>query len=394
MEENKQKQSSKFNFSVMLSFAVAVFALFSILSFGLATYGKHGGVSYAAPTGVTGNSFNFTIEKSGGNTFQIVSNSGFRVPIYLADDDTSTPVFCVEHMADVLDGAAYSKDGIINDYGLLYLLNHSYANGVSVTGASGADARFVEGWITQTAIWLYLYETDSTSSSESSPNYIAQAQLTAIEGSTSLTLDIPATGSSRDIYSGGTKTLYQYVRELVDNAKAASSARALTVNINSDTPADIAEDKSFYQSPKVTVTDVYGGLQTYDVTIKGVEGAYLVDAAGNKINATGLTADKEFWVRIPADKVGTATVNVTVEATGHFNTLTGHFYEASTGNYQRVVTVTGTTLDVSDGGTFEIIPTPDTGMNVAQTIYFIGLIVLLCGVGIVYANAKPVEIKQ
>ena len=133
---------------------------------------------------------------------------------------------------------------------------------------------------------------------------------------------------------------------------------------------------------------------TYDVTIKGVEGAYLVDAAGNKISATGLTADKEFWVRIPADKVGTATVSVTVEATGHFNTLTGHFYEASTGNYQRVVTVTGTTLDVSDGGTFEIIPTPDTGMNVAQTIYFIGLIVLLCGVGIVYANAKPVEIKQ
>ena len=35
----------------------------------------------------------------------------------------------------------------------------------------------------------------------------------------------------------------------------------------------------------------------------------------------------------------------------------------------------------------------DTGMSKAQTIYFIGLIVLLCGVGIVYANAKPVESK-
>ena len=33
-------------------------------------------------------------------------------------------------------------------------------------------------------------------------------------------------------------------------------------------------------------------------------------------------------------------------------------------------------------------------MNTAQTIYFIGLIVLLCGVGIVYANVKPVEAKQ
>ena len=32
-------------------------------------------------------------------------------------------------------------------------------------------------------------------------------------------------------------------------------------------------------------------------------------------------------------------------------------------------------------------------MSTAQTIYFIGLIVLLCGVGIVYANAKPAESK-
>ena len=32
---------------------------------------------------------------------------------------------------------------------------------------------------------------------------------------------------------------------------------------------------------------------------------------------------------------------------------------------------------------------PDTGMGIAQTIYFMGLILLLSGVGIVYANAKP-----
>ena len=36
----------------------------------------------------------------------------------------------------------------------------------------------------------------------------------------------------------------------------------------------------------------------------------------------------------------------------------------------------------------------DTGMSVAQIVYFIGLIVLLTGVGIIYVNAKPAEIKQ
>ena len=46
------------------------------------------------------------------------------------------------------------------------------------------------------------------------------------------------------------------------------------------------------------------------------------------------------------------------------------------------------------GDAFNIVGSPDTGMNAAQTIYFIGLIVLLCGLGIVYANTKPVESKQ
>ena len=51
MEENRKKRGSKLNISVVLSFLVAFFGIFSIMSFGLATYGSHGGVSYAAPTG-------------------------------------------------------------------------------------------------------------------------------------------------------------------------------------------------------------------------------------------------------------------------------------------------------------------------------------------------------
>ena len=36
---------------------------------------------------------------------------------------------------------------------------------------------------------------------------------------------------------------------------------------------------------------------------------------------------------------------------------------------------------------------PDTGMSTAQTVYFVGLIILLSGVGIIYANVKPEESK-
>ena len=74
--------------------------------------------------------------------------------------------------------------------------------------------------------------------------------------------------------------------------------------------------------------------------------------------------------------------------------LEGNYYTANSGEYQKVVTVTGTTKHFSNGVSFEVAPSPNTGVNKAQTIYFIGLVVLLCGIGIVYANAKPSESKQ
>lgn len=387
MEENKHKSKNKISFSIVLSFVVAVFGLFSILSFGLATYGKHGGVSYAAP--LTADTFTL---KSPFKVWDSDYNQ-YSVPLYYADDAGTIPVFCVEHAVPPGIDNVYNKqtDAIV-DYGLLYLLNNTFANGVRVTDATGQNADYVEAWVTQTAIWVYLAEKYPDDANHA----FTAAQLTDMKAARDLYLVDNAAGTDTSIYvNAESSTLYdRFVSSLVADAKAASAERSLSVTINSDTPASVAEDKSFYQSPIVTVVDNDGGLIDFDVTISGVNGAYLVDEAGNRINATGLSAGTKFYVRIPADKVGTETVNVTVNVKGHFDTLTGSYYVSSQGNEQKVVTVTGTTMDVSSGDTFQIIPTPDTGMNVTQTIYFIGLIVLLCGVGIVYANAKPVEIKQ
>ena len=50
--------------------------------------------------------------------------------------------------------------------------------------------------------------------------------------------------------------------------------------------------------------------------------------------------------------------------------------------------------DVGSEFTIDYTPDiPDTGISAAQTVYFIGLIVLLSGVGIIYANVKPTEQK-
>lgn len=389
MEENQKQQQQQqqkqqkrlFNISIILSFAVAVFGIFSIASFGLAVYGgKNSGVSYAVPTG---DSFTFYKGQVSGAPMLVLGQSedgqkSFQVPLYFSDSTFQSPIYCVEKGATVNDTVTYNKSSVpIDDYGLLYILNNSNANGKNIV--DGEEA--VEAWATQVAIWLYLHETKS-----SDPlNVLTTAELEGIQNATKFT----ATGESPIIVSG----VYTKIRALVDAAKAASNVKVLSVNIDGTDPASIAEDKSFYQSPMVTVAG--DGLISYNVSVGGVEGAYLVDVeTGNNLNATNIPATTKFYVRIPADKVGEEKVDVTVSVTGRFNTLTGSYYTAATGDLQKVVSVTGSTLDVSDGASFEIIPTPATGMNMAQTIYFIGLIVLLCGVGIVYANAKPIENKQ
>ena len=84
-----------------------------------------------------------------------------------------------------------------------------------------------------------------------------------------------------------------------------------------------------------------------------------------------------------------------MKATGTFRGYDGYYYRAD--GAQTVSTVFTTDVKNDTGLEFTLNYTPEvpsTGMNMAQSVYFIGLIVLLCGVGIIYANAKPKSQQQ
>lgn len=406
MEDHQKKNhnSKQLQYTVVLSFAVAIFALFSLASFTLATYGNHGGVSYALP--LTDEDFTMTYGKADGYNLSIQGGTLWFVPVYHANNNSDYPVFCIEHNVNPGIDDDYSKLGAITDTGLLYILSHSFANGKRlVTDANSEYSDYIETWVTQTAIWMYLYETDGTAKTdENSPNYIPSNLVEDAKATTKLTLyqrkfedgNLTDQKDPITIHDKGYNIYEKYVAGLVNDAINYSNVKHVTVQISED-PASIAEDKSFYQSPIVTVTgNPAEDLTSYDVTINGVEGAYLVDEAGNDLSPINIPSGTKFYVRVPADKVGTETTKVTVNVQAHFTAVSGSIYTAAVGgdSLQKVVTVTDDVTYVLDGKEFTIIPTPPTGMNAVQTIYFIGLIVLLCGVGIVYANAKPVESKQ
>ena len=395
MEDNNEKKGKRgvVNASVVLSFAVAIFAIFSLAMAGLSMTQKTG-VSYAAPTALP-NSFTFNLRDGGRDIYGTDANSTgqsfFNVPMYVADNDNDNPIFCVEHPATTNNGESYSVGDDIEDYGLLYLLNNSFANDVHVTNVTGENSVYVESWVTQVAIWMYLYETDPTATQATSKNYISPEDINIIKNVNKLTVYNSNHTVDIEVYEG--EKLYpKYVKPLVDKAKLATDVAYLTVSKASD-DISISEDKKFYYSSLITVIgDPSDSLKRYTVSLTGIDGAKVVDENFEELGSP-IARGTKFYVRIPADKVTKEVQKVVITVDGVFGTLEGKYYNAA-GAYQKVVSVKAGEKVISKGTEVEFVGTDDTGMTTVQTIYFIGLIVLLCGIGIVYANAKPVQVKQ
>ena len=80
--------------------------------------------------------------------------------------DTDIPIFCIEYNITYSVGKEYSRNDEISDYGLIYLMSQIYPN-VPFKDASGNDLpENVQVWLTQSAIWSYLYETGDANNSE------------------------------------------------------------------------------------------------------------------------------------------------------------------------------------------------------------------------------------
>ncbi len=384
MEENKNKNKKVVDGSVVLSFVVAIFALVSLVSVGFNQ------ISYAAPTPLTEDTFTFNVGQGADGEAKIAldGTTGYHVPVYYRDNNNSSYVFCVEHHADVNNGTTYTKGGVIDDYGLLYLLNNSYASGKEII-TEGENREYANVYITQTAIWLYLDETHKKLD-DYSLHEIKASELAVIQKeSGTLTYNDGTVLGDKSIQ---VKNLYSLIRGLVDKAKTVNSSRQLSVAFGNGSISKV-DGVDYYQTPIVNVTsETSEQLKNFDVKVSGVNNAKVVDENGAEITAlNGLAKGTKFYIRIPADQVSSDTKTLTVEVVGHFDSVVGNYYIAD--GLQKVVTASNTVVDINASDSIDVVGAPDTGMSTAQTIYFIGLIVLLCGVGIVYANAKPAESK-
>ena len=407
MNNNQNKEKSTFQqifksqLSKKLSIVMVLVSFFSFLMIGVTN------VSYAAVTPIPedeGLGDSFTTAAVGTEVF---GRGTATFPVFMYSTTNGYPIFCLERDIAFVAGTELTKEEEpITDSGLLYIMANTFPHKYFKDASDQNFPDEVQTWLTQATIWQYLYETGvenntGTDSSNTSTNIAAIQTVTSIEW---LNEDHTATegtcyvkGCDADDIS--TATFYETkIAPLVAKAKQAdvSANGTLTMSI-ANQEISVTDDEKYYQTSLVTVSgperDNFVN-ESLSVTIDSApDGTILVDQNGQVIeNATGVTS---FYVRVPVDSVTEDNKVIRLSATGTFRGYSGYYYrgtDAQTVSSVFTTDVPNTTgLEIPINYTPEV---PDTGMNLAQSIYFIGLVVLLCGVGIIYANAKPKAKQQ
>lgn len=326
------------------------------------------------------------------------------LPIYGFYTDGGIPIFCIEYNNSYVLDEEYAPNEEITDYGLIYLMSKIYPN-VPFKDAAGTElAENVQIWLTQSAIWSYLYETGDTNNSKFGVDASGNGdgwndKVKAVDKLYDSTYS--QTGEYVITADSGMTLFEQYgINILIAQAKNVGDV-ALNVSKASEN-ISVTKDNKYYQSDLITVTienslpiiSEYGG---YAVNlVNAPEGTVLVDASGNVYDdITNMPASAQFYVRVPVDKVNDTNKNLKISINGKFRMWGANKYVSRVSStHQKVANVKILNRQISVPLDIQLDYTPDvpnTGMGVAQTIYFIGLILLLSGVGIVYANAKPKE---
>ena len=395
--QNKKNQSTfqqvfKSQLSKKLSAFMVLVSFFSFLLIGVTN------VSYAAVTEIpedTGLGESFTTSAPG---TEIISNTGF--PILMYSTSNGIPIFCLERDINYRGGITMSKKEQITDQGLLYVMAHTFPH-VKFKDSKGQQfPDEVQTWITQATIWQYLYETGAANNATGSGNV---ANIENIKTAVSLSWDDEIVGCRVDGCGAGATsqaTFYDtYIAPIVANARQSNVTANGTIDISlANQEMSITEDEKYYQTSLVTITNsdpnnfVSGSLK---VEIQSApDGTILIDENGQQIETVN-EKNTKFYVRIPVESVTEENKSVLLHAEGTFRGYDGYYYKAD--GAQTVSTVFTTDVKAFDDLDIPINYTPevpDTSMSIAQSVYFIGLVVLLCGVGIIYANAKPRQKQQ
>jgi len=319
-----------------------------------------------------------------------------NVPLMYTDGNV--PIFCLEKNVDYATGVTYTKGNKITDYGLMYLLANLYPN-VSYTGDGKTLDATASAWLTQNAIWTYQKLIGDSNNSEYDETAAYKGVKLTTENTTTATAI--ATSSKTFFTENLIDTVISDAVKIHNSNNSASALLSTTITPSTITSSNIhlSSDSSYYLTDAIQVTTTSVGSKIVEPTgvsvaiTTSLSGVTLVDSDGNTIDTSSYDfSSKPFYIKIPASSITSEEQAITVNATSTFKTYTGYYYvgKLSTGADAQTVTTITTTTDSSNASlSFKVVGTPDTAATNSKALIIIGLVVLVSGMGIIYANVKP-----
>ena len=385
MEEYQQENNDSNSSRNILSLALCIFSIMLLVFLGVVGV-QNNTVSYAVPSESPSQ---ITIHKTSDFYVEAYNSSDsskkISVPIYFSDTEKKNPVFSIEknNTNYPVDNSIYSKGNTVNDLGLQYIINNSYLGGKKfLNGASD----YYEMFLTQVAIWVYLdsvYPDNNTYKVDDSLRNI-------LKNCNTYTYTGNSTPYTDTVTSEG-NTYLKKVETLVNEAIGIRNEKSLAV-LKNDVDLVKSNDGKYYRTSVITVVgNAALNLKNYSIKVSGVDGVDVVNENGEKLKLDNVNAGVKFYVLIPSSEISNEVKNLKVEVTGHFNELLLNEYTSN--NLQKLIYPTDNNRDIVSELNIEVVGAPDTKISSSKTFYFIGVIVLICGMGMILVNSKS-EIRE
>lgn len=332
-------------------------------------------------------------------------------PFYAEDSTGTYQLYCSDRNNGNFTGAyTLTKDKRL-DYGFTHILvkqdsiytNDTYTrkfqnNQAPVAADSSFNAiskEMVNTWITQMAIWGY---QGSISSSELNNGLLAYK---AFSGDRTLEYELFSDAAFTSGLSA--KALWDtYVVSEINGAKElnAKSPYDATMTMKVDGEWTKIDGSDNVKSGLITVSlgnaDVSTGsawANVYSLSfVNAPEGTKVYTEDGKEVtDLKSIPVSSKIYLVVPkSDKKEDYKFSVKANSTITYNAP--YQYVDKVGGHQPSILVGPESKDLS--ASIEMTLAPDTALSVSNSIYFLGFLILISGVFVIYANVKTKEVSE
>ena len=322
-------------------------------------------------------------------------------PFYAEDSTGTYQLYCSDRNNGNFTGTyTLTKDKRL-DYGLTYFLTkqdkyissaytRKFANSQYVNGDDSANAvatTLMNTWITQMGIWGY---QGTISSSELNDGLLAYKQ----------------TGDNTSEYEeyGDAAFTSGFYAKATWNKYVASEIKAAQ-ELNSNSPYDATmtmkvdgdwseiDGTDSVKSGLISVVVSSGNTSIYSLSFDNApDGTKVYTEDGKEVtDKESIPVSSKIYLVVPkSDKKEDYKFSVKANSTITYNAP--YQYVDKVGGHQPSILVGPESKDLS--ASIEMTLAPDTALSVSNSIYFLGFLILISGVFVIYANVKTKEVSE